>query len=96
MQLLFTKEAEKNLKNLKEDKNKLSTLKAVYKTLGYLETNPRHQSLKTHEFTSLSKQFGEKVYEAYAQNNTPQAYRIFFVYGPKQKEITVIAITPHP
>ena len=40
--------------------------------------------------------------EAYAQNNTTGAYRIFFCYmkeesgGKKQAVISVIAITPHP
>jgi hypothetical protein len=37
-----------------------------------------------------------KVFEAYAQNKTPGAYRVFWCYGPEQGEITVIAITPHP
>ena len=31
-----------------------------------------------------------------AENNTPAAYRIFWFYGPGKKEITIIAITPHP
>lgn len=34
--------------------------------------------------------------EAYAENKTPAAYRIFWHYGPGQDEITVIAIIPHP
>jgi hypothetical protein len=38
------------------------------------------------------------VFEAYAQNRTPGAYRIFWCYGPdKDKgDITITAITPHP
>ena len=72
------------------------------KALCYLETNPRHPSLETHEYKSLEGPNKEKVYEAYAQNNTPGAYRIFFCYmkeesgGKKQAVISVIAITPHP
>ena len=30
------------------------------------------------------------------QNRTPGALRIFWCYGPKQGEITIFAITPHP
>ena len=78
--------------------------KQLRKTLGYLQTNPRHPSLNTHEYRSLphpTKPY-EKVFEAYAQNNTPSAYRAFFVYGSVKKPqtpgkvLTIIAITPHP
>jgi len=37
-----------------------------------------------------------KVFEAYVQNRTPGAYRVFWCYGPEPIQITVIAITPHP
>ncbi len=57
---------------------------------------PMTPSLNTHEYTSLTRQFGIKIFEAYAENKTPQAYRIFWHYGPDQSEITIIAITPHP
>jgi len=39
---------------------------------------------------------GEKVFEAYVQNKTPGAYRLFWCYGPDKGQITLIAITPHP
>ena len=39
---------------------------------------------------------GEKVFEAYAEQLTPAAYRVFWYYGPAAKQITIIAITPHP
>ncbi len=35
-------------------------LKKVQKTLGYLETNPRHPGLETHEFSSLSGPRGRR------------------------------------
>jgi hypothetical protein len=75
----------------------------VRKAIGYLEIDPHHPGLHTHEFTSLCGANGEKVFEAYAQNNTPGAYRIFWHYGPDETKgrkripvITVLAITPHP
>ena len=81
--------------------NKLSVslkkrLKAVRKALGYLEVNPRHPSLNTHKFSSLSGPNGEEVLEAYAENQTASAYRIFWYYGPGKGVITIIAIAPHP
>ncbi len=70
----------------------------VYKTINLLKSNPRHPGLNTHEYDSLEHPYNpkEKIFEAYAQNNTPGAYRVFWCYGPKQKIITIIAITPHP
>jgi hypothetical protein len=101
--LRFTDEAKAQLKSLKDDPPSSAELKQIYKALGYLETNPRHPSLNTHEFTSLTGPGGEKVFEAYAQNNTPGAYRIFWHYGPDEfagnrriSVISVVAITPHP
>ena len=73
-----------------------SIVKAITKALNYMGTNIRHPSLNTHEYDELNGPNGEKVFESYAQNNTPGAYRIFWYYGPGKKEITVIAISPHP
>ena len=72
--------------------------KQVHKCLTLLADNPRHPSLKTHEFRSLENPFDPKgkVFEAYAQNRTPGALRVFWCYGPAAGEITIIAITPHP
>ena len=94
--LRFTVEGDKNLRDLENDPSKSGRLKAVRKALGYLENNPRHPSLNTHKYESLSKEFSHEIFEAYAENRTPQAYRIFWHYGPDKKEITIIAITPHP
>lgn len=94
--LKFTEQAESDLKALEEDKSLLKRLKAVRKALGYLETNPRHPGLNTHKYSALIGPNGEEIFEAYAENKTPAAYRIFWFYGPDKKEITIIAITPHP
>lgn len=94
--LQFTPQAEADLNALEADKGLQKRLKAVRKALGYLETNPRHPGLNTHKYTSLSGPKGEEIFEAYAENKTPAAYRIFWFYGPQKKEITIIAITPHP
>ena len=94
--LKFTAEADSNLSDLEKDKGLAKRLKAVRKALGYLETNPRHKSLNTHEFTSLKGARGEKVFEAYAENKTPVAFRIFWHWGPDKDVITIIAITQHP
>ncbi len=89
-------EADKNLTELENDPSLSNQLKAVRKALGYMETNIRHSALQMHKFSSLQGPNGEDVFEAYAQNNTPGAYRIFWYYGPGKGEITIVAITPHP
>lgn len=94
--LLFSPQADKTLSALESDKSLHGTLKAVIKTLALMEQNIRHPSLNTHEFHSLRGPNGEKIFEAYAQNNTPGAYRIFWHYGPGTKTISIIAITRHP
>ena len=91
----FTAEGDRHLSELENDPSKTGRLKAVRKALGYFENNPRHPSLNTHKYESLSKEFGLEIFEAYAENRTPQTYRLFWHYGPDKKEITVVAITPH-
>jgi len=99
----FTPTADKQYAELEDSPSKAAIFEQVRKAVGYLELNPHHPSLNTHEFTSLSGVNGEKVFEAYAQNNTPGAYRIFWHYGPDETKgkkrtpvITIVAITPHP
>jgi len=102
-ELRFTPEAEANLKALESRPAMAGVLKQVHKTLGLLETNIRHPSLNTHAYASLHGPNGEQIFEAYAQNRTPGAYRIFFYYGPdrvvgkkRTPVLTIVAITPHP
>ncbi len=72
--------------------------KQVYKCISLLADNPRHPGLNTHEYHSLNHPYEKagKVFEAYVQNRTPGAYRVFWCYGPDKKQMTVLAITPHP
>ncbi|MFC1621247.1 hypothetical protein ACFL2G_02975 [Candidatus Omnitrophota bacterium] len=94
--LYFTPESISSLKELKNNPSLKKRHNAVKKTLKLLSNNPRHPSLQTHQYYSIPGPNKEKVFEAYAEQDTPAAYRIFFYYGPKRGEITVFAITPHP
>ena len=95
--LEFTASAEETLRNLGRDKSKRVQYKAVVKALGLLRGNPRHPGLNTHQWKGSPCPHGDKLWEAYAQNNTPGAYRIFFCYPPHtQQLICIVAITPHP
>ena len=93
---VFTTEPfDHELEQLRRQKAMSARAKAIEKTVDLL-SNPRHPSLQTHEFTALHGPNGEKVYEAYAQQNTPAAYRVFWHYGPGRGQITVLAFTAHP
>ncbi|MEY4463541.1 MAG: hypothetical protein RLZZ81_512 [Pseudomonadota bacterium] len=94
--ILFTIQASKDLKELENNKGSEKRLKAVRKTLAYLQVNPRHPSLNTHKYKSVKGNNGEEIFEAYAENITPAAYRIFWHYGPNKDSITILAITAHP
>jgi len=94
--LSFTPTAKANLKELKESAHLEKRFKAVSKALKFLQEDPRHPSLQTHEFFSFKGPRGEKVFEAYAEQDTPAAYRIFFFYGQQRGEIVIVTITPHP
>lgn len=101
--IILTASADQQLSRLQTTSSKAGLFEQIRKAIGYLELDSHHPSLNTHEFTSLSGASGEKVFEAYAQNNTPGAYRIFWHYGPDEMKgrkrtavITIVAITPHP
>ena len=70
----------------------------VLKTMLLLAENVRHPGLKTQKYDAISNPVrpNEPVFEAYAQNKTPGAYRVFWCYGPGDDDMTIIAITPHP
>ena len=101
--LRFSTEAKDQLAELRRTPASAGVLKQVNKALGYLQTNPAHPSQNTHEFTTLSSK-DRKVFEAYAQNNTPGAYRLLWQYGPDEQNapkqrvpvVTVISIIQHP
>ena len=96
--VVFAQRAQQELERLERSPQYSSLVKQLKKTLGLLQTNPRHPSLQTHVFHSLEHPYHpkEKVFEAYVQQHTPAAYRLFWCYGPRKGQITILAITPHP
>jgi hypothetical protein len=92
--LLYSAEANETLDRL-EAENSVKSRKVI-KALALMEANIKHPGLHTHVFDARTGQNGEKVFEAYVENHTPGAYRIYWHYGPERGVITVLAITPHP
>src|SRR5438105_8047416 len=67
--------------------------KKLVKALGYLQENPRHNSLASHEIDDLTRKYRLKIFQSYLENNTPAAGRLFWAYGPDQGDITVLAVS---
>lgn len=98
LKLHLTDQAKSQLESLKADPASKAIHKQVSKVLKFTMADLRHPSLKTHKFDGYPSPFDDNkpVFEAYAQNKVPGAYRIFWCYGPNSGEITILAITPHP
>jgi hypothetical protein len=94
-ELQWTFEASETYNLLKIDASQRKRYKAIKKTINFLAVNPRHNSFQTHEYASLKGPNGEKVFEAYVEQRTPAAYRVFWYYGPSKGMITIFAITSH-
>ncbi|MBD2485834.1 hypothetical protein H6G57_28045 [Planktothrix sp. FACHB-1365] len=98
---MFQPNAERQFQLLEKQNPKKH--KKVLKTLGFLQTDPRHPGLQTHKYDHLEGPDKEIVFEAYVENNTSGAYRVFWYYKAASKKefdaeptIIIIAITPHP
>lgn len=66
------------------------------KALKLLAQDPLYPSLRTHEIEELTRKYGRKVWQSYLENKTSGALRMFWVYGPDEKEITIIGLETHP
>lgn len=76
-------------------KSDLKRAKKVAKALQTLrEFGPDYPGFKTHKNDSVPGPFGE-TWQAYLENHTPSAWRMFFCYGPGRGVITVFLFAPH-
>lgn len=94
--LRYRPKAAEQLQKLIDDPSKKIILNAVIKALKWMKENLAHPSLKVHMFKGLFGPNNEKIFQSYAQNRTPGAYRILWYFGPNKGEITIFAIIPHP
>lgn len=82
--LAYTAEAEKLLTDL-------------LRTLKQLEVyGPRHPGLNSHPYKSVPGPGGATLWESYVESKTPGAWRIWWVYGPGNGQITIVTLGPHP
>jgi len=95
----MAKRLEKLYEKLENDtisKDEIKLLKKFDKTTQLLEQDPFYNSLRTHEISSLTKRYGQKVMQSYMENRTPKPWRIYWAYGPKKTQITIIGMERHP
>ncbi len=95
-ELVFTEHAHEQMDELENTHDKKIIFKTVCKILGYMEVDLHHSSLHTHKYDAITGQNKEEVFESYAQNRTPGAYRIFWYYGPGKEQITILDVSHHP
>lgn len=93
--LRFTAQADNDLRALENGGDDVK-LKKVRRTLARLESDPRHPGLQSHKYSSLHGRNGEDAWDSYVENHTPSAWRVFWHYGPRRQELTILTITPHP
>lgn len=60
------------------------------------DIGPGHPGLNSHKYHSLTGPRGEEVWESYVENNTPGAWRLWWVYGPGADTLTIVTVGPHP
>lgn len=94
--LRYTATAAAQRDALEKDPSREKAWKAVRRALALMELDLRHPSLQTHKYHSLKGPNGEEIFESYAQQRTPAAFRVFGCYGPGKGTLTVVAIVPHP
>lgn len=92
----FWAELEAKVETETASKDEMKLYKKIGKALVLLANDPRYPGLNSHEISSLTARYGQKVWESYLENKTPAAGRIFWTYGPGQGDITIVAIEPHP
>ena len=95
--LLYTREAENVLEDLRSKKQYESKLKKVRKALRLLaQAGPRHPGLHSHDYQSVPGPDGATLWESYVENKTSSAWRIWWIYGPGDGQLTIVTIGPHP
>ena len=94
--MIWADAAKNTYLKLKTDPSQEKRYKAVKKAIIQLSKDPRYPGLQSQPYRSLYGTKGENVFESYAENNTPGAYRIFWYYGEQRNTIFIFLITPHP
>lgn len=91
----YTDAAKKELRRLLKQGRK-KKLDKIKNCIEKIQEDPRHPGLHTHKYNAIKSEDNRDIFQSYVENKTPGAYRIFWYYGPDERQITIFAITPHP
>ena len=93
--LVFTDEADSVLRDLRQPALR-AKLKKTQKGLRLLrDIGPRHPGLHSHRYESMTGPNGEEVWESYLENQTPSAWRVFWIYS-EPDTLIILTLGPHP
>lgn len=96
-ELLYTCEAEKVINDLRAKQQYASKLKKIRKALRRLEqAGRRRPGLRSHDYKSIPGPGGDTLWESYVENETASAWRIWWIYGPGDGQLTIVTVGPHP
>ncbi len=91
--LVYTPEARRIIEDLKKNSTYAVKLKKIRKALRYLqEIGPEYPGLHSHDYKSIPGPGGRTLWESYVENKTPSAWRIWWIYGPGEAEITIVTM----
>lgn len=91
--LRFTSQANEVIKGIRDPKR----LKKVLSALGKLETDPRHPGLQSHPYRTFFGPGGEQLWESYVEQNTPNAWRIWWYYSQGEQAVIIVTdLGGHP
>ncbi|WP_326960520.1 hypothetical protein [Amycolatopsis sp. NBC_01286] len=95
--LLYSDETKAVLEDLRAKAQHARKLRKVKKALAFMEQQgPSYPGLRTHPMESIPGPNGKTLYQSYVENNTPGAWRIWWVYGPEADQISIVSVGPHP
>jgi hypothetical protein len=81
-------------------KDEYILLKKISKAIAFLEINPFHNSLNSHDIKTLSNRYKKAnivIFESYIENNNPKAGRIFWYYSLDERGVIIIVgFSDHP
>lgn len=95
LQIFITARAETQIESILKDRAKKGLQSQLKKALRLLSENPKHPGLRSHALHGSEDVYGEKVWTSYVQNNTPEAHRLLWHYGPSAKKIALLTVIPH-
>ena len=94
--LTIWNELKQKVRDGKATKQERQLFRKMGKAFNHLAHDPGFPSLHSHEISVLSDRVGFRVWQSYLENNTPAAGRIYWTYGPKKGQITIMGVEPHP